>query len=146
MKALLQRVKYAGVMVADKQVSHINQGLLIFLGIAKNDTAAQADFLAKKAANLRIFEDKNQKMNMSVQDIKGEVLVVSQFTLVGDTSRGNRPGFETAAAPQDANALYEYFSDQLRNIYNLPVQNGIFQADMQVELLNDGPVTFMLEK
>lgn len=146
MKALLQRVKYAGVMVADKQVSHINQGLLIFLGIAKNDTAAQADFLAKKAANLRIFEDKNQKMNMSVQDIKGEVLVVSQFTLVGDTSRGNRPGFETAAAPQDANALYEYFSDQLRNVYNLPVQNGIFQADMQVELLNDGPVTFMLEK
>lgn len=146
MKALLQRVKYAGVMVAGKQVSHINQGLLIFLGIAKNDTAAQADFLAKKAANLRIFEDKNQKMNMSVQDIKGEVLVVSQFTLVGDTSRGNRPGFETAAAPQDANALYEYFSDQLRNIYNLPVQNGIFQADMQVELLNDGPVTFMLEK
>ena len=133
-------------MVAGKQVSHINQGLLIFLGIAKNDTAAQADFLAKKAANLRIFEDKNQKMNMSVQDIKGEVLVVSQFTLVGDTSRGNRPGFETAAAPQDANALYEYFSDQLRNVYNLPVQNGIFQADMQVELLNDGPVTFMLEK
>lgn len=146
MKALLQRVKYVGVMVAGKQVSHINQGLLIFLGIAKNDTAAQADFLAKKAANLRIFEDKNQKMNMSVQDIKGEVLVVSQFTLVGDTSRGNRPGFETAAAPQDANALYEYFSDQLRNVYNLPVQNGIFQADMQVELLNDGPVTFMLEK
>lgn len=146
MKALLQRVKYAGVMVAGKQVSHINQGLLIFLGIAKNDTAAQADFLAKKAANLRIFEDKNQKMNMSVQDIKGEVLVVSQFTLVGDTSRGNRPGFETAAAPQDANALYEYFSDQLRNVYNLPVQNGIFQANMQVELLNDGPVTFMLEK
>ena len=146
MKALLQRVKYAGVMVAGKQVSHINQGLLIFLGIAKNDTAAQADFLAKKAANLRIVEDKNQKMNMSVQDIKGEVLVVSQFTLVGDTSRGNRPGFETAAAPQDANALYEYFSDQLRNVYNLPVQNGIFQADMQVELLNDGPVTFMLEK
>ena len=133
-------------MVAGKQVSHINQGLLIFLGIAKNDTAAQADFLAKKAANLRIFEDKNQKRNMSVQDIKGEVLVVSQFTLVGDTSRGNRPGFETAAAPQDANALYEYFSDQLRNVYNLPVQNGIFQADMQVELLNDGPVTFMLEK
>lgn len=146
MKALLQRVKYARVMVAGKQVSHINQGLLIFLGIAKNDTAAQADFLAKKAANLRIFEDKNQKMNMSVQDIKGEVLVVSQFTLAGDTSRGNRPGFETAAAPQDANALYEYFSDQLRNVYNLPVQNGIFQADMQVELLNDGPVTFMLEK
>mgnify|MGYP002674268880 FL=1 len=146
MKTLLQRVKYAGVTVAGKQVSHINQGLLIFLGVEKNDTAAQADFLAKKAANLRIFEDENQKMNLSVQDIKGEVLVVSQFTLAGDTSRGNRPGFETAAAPQDANALYKYFSDRLRNVHNLPVQNGIFQADMQVELLNDGPVTFMLEK
>lgn len=146
MKALLQRVKYAGVTVDNKQVSRINQGLLIFLGVEKNDTTAQADFLAKKAANLRIFEDENQKMNLSVQDIKGEVLVVSQFTLAGDTSRGNRPGFETAAAPQDANALYEYFSDRLRNVHNLPVQNGIFQADMQVELLNDGPVTFMLEK
>ena len=146
MKALLQRVKYAGVTVDNKQVSRINQGLLIFLGVEKNDTAAQADFLAKKAANLRIFEDENQKMNLSVQDIKGEVLVVSQFTLAGDTSRGNRPGFETAAAPQDANALYEYFSDRLRTVHNLPVQNGIFQADMQVELLNDGPVTFMLEK
>ena len=146
MKALLQRVKYAGVTVDNKQVSRINQGLLIFLGVEKNDTSAQADFLAKKAANLRIFEDENQKMNLSVQDIKGEVLVVSQFTLAGDTSRGNRPGFETAAAPQDANALYEYFSDRLRNVHNLPVQNGIFQADMQVELLNDGPVTFMLEK
>ena len=146
MKTLLQRVKYAGVTVAGKQVSHINQGLLIFLGVEKNDTAAQADFLAKKAANLRIFEDENQKMNLSVQDIKGEVLVVSQFTLAGDTSRGNRPGFETAAAPQDANALYKYFPDRLRNVHNLPVQNGIFQADMQVELLNDGPVTFMLEK
>lgn len=146
MKALLQRVKYAGVTVDGKQVSRIGQGLLIFLGIAKNDTAAQADFLAKKAANLRIFEDENQKMNLSVQDIKGEVLVVSQFTLVGDTSRGNRPGFDTAAAPQEANLLYEYFSDQLHNVHHLPVQNGIFQADMQVELLNDGPVTFMLEK
>ena len=146
MKALLQRVKYAGVTVDGKQVSHINQGLLIFLGVEKNDTAAQADFLAKKAANLRIFEDENQKMNLSVQDIKGEVLVVSQFTLAGDTSRGNRPGFDTAAAPQEANLLYEYFSDRLRNVHHLPVQNGIFQADMQVELLNDGPVTFMLEK
>ena len=146
MKALLQRVKYAGVTVDNKQVSRINQGLLIFLGVEKNDTAAQADFLAKKAANLRIFEDENQKMNLSVQDIKGEVLVVSQFTLAGDTSRGNRPGFETAAAPQDANALYEYFSDRLRNVHNLLVQNGIFQADMQVELLNDGPVTYKLEK
>lgn len=146
MKALLQRVKYARVSVSGKQVSSINQGLLIFLGVEKNDTAAQADFLAKKAANLRIFEDENQKMNLSVQNIKGEVLVVSQFTLAGDTSRGNRPGFDTAAAPQDAIVLYEYFSEQLRKTYSLPVQNGIFQADMQVELLNDGPVTFMLEK
>lgn len=145
MKALLQRVKKASVSVDNKIVSSISQGLLIFLGVEKADTEQNAIMLAKKSANLRIFEDENQKMNLSVQDIKGQILVVSQFTLAGDTSRGNRPGFDTAAHPEIANKLYEFFSEQLRT-YGIEVQNGVFQADMQVELINDGPVTFMLEK
>ena len=111
----------------------------------KNDTSQQADYLAKKTAHLRIFEDQNQKMNLSVMDIKGQILVVSQFTLAGDTSRGNRPGFDNAAAPDTAKDLYQYFSEQLKT-YGIDVQNGIFQADMKVSLINDGPVTFMLEK
>lgn len=145
MKALIQRVKKASVTVDNKIVSSINQGLLVFLGVEKNDIEAQADYLAKKITNLRIFEDQNQKMNLSVSDIQGEILVVSQFTLAGDTSRGNRPGFENAAKPDIANQLYLYFSKQLTE-YGIIVKNGIFQADMQVELINDGPVTFMLEK
>ncbi|MBQ8869806.1 MAG: D-tyrosyl-tRNA(Tyr) deacylase [Alphaproteobacteria bacterium] len=145
MKALVQRVKKASVTVDNKQVSAINQGLLIFLGVEKNDNQAQADYLAKKVVNLRIFEDQNQKMNLSVSDIKGQILVVSQFTLAGDTSKGNRPGFDNAAKPDTADKLYQYFSEQITN-FGIEVQNGIFQADMQVELINDGPVTFMLEK
>lgn len=145
MKALLQRVQYASVTVEGKKVAEIAHGLLIFLGVEKNDTTDKADYLARKAVNLRIFEDENGKMNLSVKDIGGEILVVSQFTLAGDTSRGNRPGFETAAAAEQANRLYLYFTDKLK-AENIAVQNGIFQADMKVELLNDGPVTFMLEK
>ncbi len=145
MKALLQRVKYASVTTDNRLVAKIGKGLLIFLGIEKNDTQIQADYLAHKAANLRIFEDNFHKMNLSVKDTNGEILVVSQFTLTGDVSRGNRPGFETAAAPEEANKLYLYFSDKLRE-QEITVKNGIFQADMQVELLNDGPVTFMLER
>ena len=117
----------------------------MFLGVEKNDTEQQADYLARKIVNLRIFEDENGKMNLSLKDINGEILLVSQFTLAGDVSRGNRPGFETAAKPDDANRLYLYFSEQLR-VQGIETQTGIFQADMQVELLNDGPVTFMLEK
>ncbi len=145
MKALLQRVKSASVTVDNRQISAINNGLLVFLGVEKNDTSQQADYLAKKTAHLRIFEDQNQKMNLSVMDIKGQILVVSQFTLAGDTSRGNRPGFDNAAAPDIAKDLYQYFSEQLKT-YGIDVQNGIFQADMKVSLINDGPVTFMLEK
>ncbi len=145
MKALLQRVKSASVTVDNRQISAINNGLLVFLGVEKNDTSQQADYLAKKTAHLRIFEDQNQKMNLSVMDIKGQILVVSQFTLAGDTSRGNRPGFDNAAAPDTAKDLYQYFSEQLKT-YGIDVQNGIFQADMKVSLINDGPVTFMLEK
>ena len=145
MKALLQRVKNASVTVEEKEVSSIGQGLLILLGVEKGDTSSEGEYLARKAADLRIFEDSAGKMNLSVKDIKGEALIVSQFTLAGDTSRGNRPGFETAEKPEQAKVLYEYFVTQLKQ-YNIPVATGIFQADMKVSLINDGPVTFMLEK
>ena len=145
MKALLQRVKSAGVSIGGKSYSSIEQGLLILLGVEKGDTETEAAWLAQKIINLRIFEDSAGKMNLSVQDIKGELLIVSQFTLAGDTSRGNRPGFDTAARPEVAKPLYEYMVNKLSNS-GLKVATGVFQADMQVSLINDGPVTFMLEK
>lgn len=145
MKILVQKVLNASVTVNKQLVSQINQGFLLFIGVEKGDTQNQADFLAKKIANLRIFEDENNKMNLSIQDVKGEILAVSQFTLAADLSRGNRPGFDSAARPEEAKLLYEYFVAQLQT-YNLPVQTGIFQADMKVALTNDGPCTFILEK
>ncbi len=145
MKALLQRVKSAGVSIGGQSYSSIEQGLLILLGVEKGDTATEASWLAQKIINFRIFEDSAGKMNLSVQDIKGELLIVSQFTLAGDTSRGNRPGFDTAARPDVAKPLYEYMVNKLSNS-GLKVATGVFQADMQVSLINDGPVTFMLEK
>lgn len=145
MKILVQKVLNASVTVNGQKVSKINNGLLLFVGVEKGDSAPQADYLAKKTANLRIFEDENNKMNLSIMDVKGEILAVSQFTLAADLSRGNRPGFDGAARPEDAKPLYEYFVKQLEN-YGISVQTGIFQADMKVELLNDGPCTFILQK
>jgi len=145
MKVLVQKVLSASVTVENKVVSQIGSGFLLLVGVEKGDTADKADYLAKKVANFRIFNDKNDKMNLSLQDVDGEILAVSQFTLAADLSRGNRPGFDTAAAPQEAEPLYEYFVQKLRE-YNIPVQTGIFQAYMQVSLINDGPCTFILQK
>ena len=145
MKALIQRVSRASVKVDGQIVGQIGHGLLVFLGVEKGDSTSEADFLAQKTVHLRIFEDENAKMNRSVLDVEGQILVVSQFTLCGDTSRGHRPGFDKAAEPKTAKELYLYFSDKVR-AFGIKVENGVFGADMKVELLNDGPVTFMLEK
>ena len=112
MKILVQKVIQASVTVEEKLISSINRGFLIFVGIEKNDTIAQADYLVKKVVNFRIFEDENGKMNLSINDVKGEILAVSQFTLAADLSRGNRPGFDTAASQSDAKILYEYFVEK----------------------------------
>ena len=145
MRALIQRVSRAAVYIGGKQTAAIGKGQLILLGVQKGDTEAQAEALAAKACKLRIFEDDAGKMNLAVGDIKGSLLIVSQFTLAGDTSRGNRPGFETAEKPARANELYQYYV-KCCAAQGIPVATGIFQADMQVELVNDGPVTFLLEK
>lgn len=145
MKALLQRVSQASVNIEGKQVAGIKKGLLILLGVEKDDTKFCAEYLARKASDLRIFEDNAGKMNLSVKDIGGEVLIVSQFTLAGDTTHGNRPGFGTAAKPEAAVELYQYFCKCMQQ-HNISIQTGVFQADMKVSLINDGPVTFMLEK
>ena len=145
MKILVQRVLEANVKVGGVITGRIGHGLLVFLGVEKNDTTKQADFLANKLVNLRIFEDENEKMNLSVQDIKGEILVISQFTLAADTSQGNRPGFSNAEEPTKAKEMYNYFNEVLKN-KGFPPQNGIFQADMKVYLVNDGPATFLLNK
>ena len=145
MKVLVQKVISAEVKVNQQIVSQIKNGLLLFIGIEKSDNPKQADFLARKVINLRIFTDENDKMNLSVLNVKGEILVVSQFTLAANLNCGNRPGFDTAAAPKEAETLYEYFVFKLKE-FNIAVKTGIFQADMKVSLINDGPATFILEK
>lgn len=144
MKVLVQRVTSASVEVDHQVVGAINRGFLLLIGIQKGDTKEQAAYLVRKTANLRIFEDENGKMNLSLKDVNGACLAISQFTLAGDTSRGNRPGFETAARPEEAQPLYDYFVDSLR-AEGIKVETGIFQAEMKVSLVNDGPCTFMLE-
>ena len=145
MKSVIQRVASASVAVDTEIVGEIGRGILILLGVEKGDTEAQAEWLADKIANLRIFEDDAGKMNLSVQDIGGSLLVVSQFTLAGNCEKGRRPSFDSAALPDEGKRLYEYFVGVVMRL-GLPVATGIFQADMQVSLVNDGPVTFVLEK
>jgi len=144
MIALIQRVKKASVDVENETIGQIGQGLLVLLGVEKNDTPVLADKLLKKVMNYRVFSDDEGKMNLSVQDIGGELLIVSQFTLAADTSKGLRPGFSVAATPSDAKSLYEYFVSASRTL-KMPTQTGEFGADMQVSLINDGPVTFSLK-
>ena len=145
MKAVIQRVTSASVAVEGETVGAIEQGLLVLLGVEKGDTEAQAVSLAEKIAGLRIFSDADGKMNLSVRDVSGSLLVVSQFTLAGNCSKGRRPSFDTAAPPEEGKRLYETFVAAASNL-DLPAQTGIFQADMQVTLVNDGPVTFILEQ
>ncbi|RBI70534.1 D-tyrosyl-tRNA(Tyr) deacylase [Roseovarius sp. TE539] len=144
MRALLQRVTHACVTVDGTTVGRTGPGLLILVCAMRGDTDAEAEKLAARVAKLRIFTDPNGRMNLSLRDTGGSALVVSQFTLAADTSRGNRPGFSAAAAPEEGARLYEYFSSCLAD-QGVPVETGRFGADMKVELLNDGPVTIWLE-
>jgi D-tyrosyl-tRNA(Tyr) deacylase len=144
MKAVIQRVSRARVHVDGQQISQIAEGLLILLGIEKQDNIADAEYLAVKSAGLRIFKDDIDKMNLSLLDTGGAALIVSQFTLLGDCRKGRRPGFSQAALPAQAIPLYQHFIEQLRQL-GIQVETGQFQADMQVELINDGPVTLLLD-
>ena len=145
MRALLQRVSSASVTVDGRITGQINQGYAILLGVTHSDTAAEADWLANKIAGLRLFEDADDKMNLSLFDVGGSVLVVSQFTLYGDARKGRRPSFTDAARPEQAEPLVDTFCDKLRQ-RGLTVATGVFGAMMQVEIHNDGPVTLLLEK
>jgi D-tyrosyl-tRNA(Tyr) deacylase len=147
MRALLQRVSSGGVYISSKKYSHeINNGAVILLGIKENDSENDAEYLAEKCVNLRIFEDENNKMNLSLLDIGGEVLLISQFTLYGDTRKGNRPSFNNAAKPEKAIPLYTLFSEKLKAKLGVDrVKEGIFGEMMQVKIINEGPVTVLVE-
>lgn len=146
MKIIIQRVRKASVCVQGKAVGSINNGLLLLVGIKKGDTKKQAQWLAEKAVSLRIFDDEDGKMNTSLDDVKGSLLVVPNFTLYADTASGNRPGFGAAEAPGKAKKMFENLVEMLRKSINQPVETGRFGANMDVELINDGPVTIILEK
>lgn len=145
MKLVIQRVKNASVTVEKKVVGEIEKGFLVLIGIKVGDTKEQADYLVKKLCNLRVFTDENDKMNLSLKDVEGKLLIVSQFTLYANCNDGNRPSFIEAARPEEAIPLYEYFCDECAK-RGFEVQKGIFGADMKVQLLNDGPVTIIIEK
>ncbi len=144
MKAVVQRVKNTNLKVDGKLISQIPFGLTVFLGVKIGDGEKEADYIAKKIAGLRIFEDGQGKMNLSVKEVGGEVLLVSQFTLLGDTSHGNRPSFTFAERPEKALPLYEYTVNALQS-YGITVKKGVFGADMKMEQYNDGPVTILLD-
>jgi D-tyrosyl-tRNA(Tyr) deacylase len=145
MRAVIQRVTRASVEVDGRIVGQIGTGLVVLLGVAKDDTEADLTYLVQKIPALRIFSDETGKMNRSLMDIGGGVLAISQFTLLGDTRKGRRPGFERAADPVTARCLYEEFVDRLRRTTGLTVATGVFGAQMKVELVNDGPVTFVVD-
>lgn len=144
MKLVVQRVKGTRLEVDGQLVSEIGKGLAVYVGVAMGDTEKEADYFAEKLVKLRIFEDENGKMNLSVKDVGGEILSISQFTLLADVSHGNRPGFSGAEKPERASALYDYFSDKVASL-GIPVKKGIFGADMQIYQHNDGPVTILYE-
>ena len=145
MKAVVQRVTASSVSVDGEIVGKIDKGLNVLLGVEEDYTEKDAEVLAAKIAKMRIFEDENEKMNLSVLDVDGSVLVISQFTLCADIKKGNRPSFILAAKPDKATALYEYFSSQLKENGVKKVENGVFGADMAVEISNDGPVTIIMD-
>lgn len=144
MRAVVQRVSRAEVSVGEEVVGKIGPGLLVLLGVGKTDTKADAEYLAAKTTGLRIFEDENGKMNLSLAETHGAVLAVSQFTLYGDARKGKRPSFDEAAPPELARELYEYFIAKIREV-GIPCETGRFQAMMQVDFVNDGPVTILLD-
>ncbi|MBO4267182.1 MAG: D-tyrosyl-tRNA(Tyr) deacylase [Lachnospiraceae bacterium] len=145
MKFLIQVVKNASVDVDNKTIGQIDRGFLIFVGVCDSDTKEIADKMIRKTVNLRIFEDENGKTNLSIGDIGGSMLVISQFTLYADCKKGNRPSFIKAGDPKHAKELYEYILSELKNSYGINTQSGSFGADMQVSLINDGPFTVMLD-
>jgi D-tyrosyl-tRNA(Tyr) deacylase len=145
MRALVQRVSYAAVSVDGRVVGQIDRGLAILVGVTHDDSRAEAEWLAQKVAGIRLFEDDGGKMNLSLSDVEGSVLVISQFTLYGDARKGRRPSFVEAAPPEHAERLVDRFIQQLRR-FGLRVETGVFGAMMKVEIHNDGPVTLMLEK
>ena len=145
MRIVLQRVKSANVAIEGSVVGEIEQGFLLLVGVGPDDTRDDASYLARKIAGMRIFSDENGKMNLSIDQVDGKILSVSQFTLFADTKKGNRPSFTGAASPEAANKLYEEFNEILRTEYGLIVETGEFGADMQVSLVNDGPVTILLD-
>jgi D-tyrosyl-tRNA(Tyr) deacylase len=145
MKAVIQRVSSASVTVEQQIVGSIGRGIMVLLGVEKGDNESGADWLAGKISDLRIFSDPDGRMNLSVRDVAGSLLIVSQFTLAGNCAKGKRPSFDTAAPADEGKRLYEYFVESIKKS-GVPVQTGVFQADMQVSLVNDGPVTFILER
>ena len=145
MRVVVQRCVRAEVRIDGCSVGKIGQGFMLLVGITETDTTAEADLLAKKIAQLRVFEDEAGKMNLAIRDVGGAILSISQFTLYADCSKGNRPSFVRAARPEQASPLYDYFNETLRTTYGLTVETGRFGADMKVDFINDGPVTILLD-